>query len=189
MTGAPTAFPPLVVGSDPVRTERATRPAFVMALVCAGLIPIMGALLAALTASSGGFALGALSALLFGVISWFMLFLALQLATVRGAQSVRRTVMTLDAAGLSGSIQQGEVFLPWGAVERVSIRSRGRWRILTFHLLPGLTVQSPGVTTTLSQSAFARLAKLGFQVGEVAIDTPLDTLLAASGAFTGGRLR
>ncbi|MBF4569097.1 hypothetical protein ITJ57_10005 [Plantibacter sp. VKM Ac-2880] len=113
MTGAPTAFPPLVVGSDPVRTERATRPAFVMALVCAGLIPIMGALLAALTASSSGFALGALSALLFGVISWFMLFLALQLATVRGAQSVRRTVMTLDAAGLSGSIQQSEVFLPW----------------------------------------------------------------------------
>jgi hypothetical protein len=77
MTGAPTAFPPLVVGSDPVRTERATRPAFVMTLVCAGLIP----------------------------------------------------------------------------------------------------------------RAFARLAKLGFQVGEVAIDTPLDTLLAASGAFTGGRLR
>ncbi|WP_285034850.1 hypothetical protein [Plantibacter sp. ME-Dv--P-095] len=189
MTGAPSSFPPLVVGSDPVRTERATRPAFVMALVCAGLIPIIGVLLAAFTASVSGFGLGALSGLVFIVVSWFMLFLALQLATVRGAQSVTRTVMTLDAAGLSGSIQQGEVFLPWGAVERVSMRSRGRWRILTFHLLPGVTAQSPGVTTTLSQAAFARLAKLGFQVGEVAIDTPIDTLLAASGAFTGGRLR
>ncbi|MBF4569096.1 hypothetical protein ITJ57_10000 [Plantibacter sp. VKM Ac-2880] len=52
-----------------------------------------------------------------------------------------------------------------------------------------MTAQSPGVTTTLPQAAFARLAKLGFQVGEVAIDTPLDTLLAASRAFTGGRLR
>ena len=184
MTGAPSSFPPLVVGSDPVRTERATRPAFVMALVCAGLIPIIGVLLAAFTASVSGFGLGALSGLVFIVVSWFMLFLALQLATVRGAQSVTRTVMTLDAAGISGSIQQGEVFLPWGAVERVSMRSRGRWRILTFHLLPGVTAQSPGVTT-LSKAAFARLAKLGFQVGEVAIDT----LLAASGAFTGGRLR
>jgi hypothetical protein len=189
MNGAPQSFPPLIVGSDPVRTERVTRPAFVFTLIGAALIPVLGMLLAVLTTTSGGFALGMLSGLSFSVVSWFTLFAVVQFATVRGAQSVVRTVLTLDANGLRGVIPQGEVFLPWGAIERVSIRSRGKWRILTFHLVPGLTAQSPGVTTTLPQRTFARLAKLGFQIGEVAIDTPLDTVSAAASAFTGGRLR
>ena len=189
MNGAPQSFPPLVVGSDPVRTERVTRPAFVFTLIGAALIPVLGMLLAVLTTTSGGFALGMLSGLSFSVISWLMLFAVVQFATVRGAQSVARTVLTLDADGLRGSIPQGEVFLPWGAIERVSIRSRGKWRILTFHLVPGLTAQSPGVSTTLPPRSFAALGKLGFQVGEVAIDTPVDTVLAATNAFTGGRLR
>lgn len=189
MNGAPQSFPPLVVGSDPVRTERATRPGFVFTLIGAALVPMLGMFLAVLTASTGGFALGMLSGLSFSILSWLMLFAVVQLATTRGAQSQTRTVLTLDAAGIRSSIPQGEVSLPWGAIERVSVRSRGRWRILTFHLVPGLTAQSPGVTTTLPSRAFATLGKLGFQIGELAIDTPLDTVSAAASAFTGGRLR
>lgn len=189
MNGAPQSFPPLVVGSAPIRTERATRPAFVFMLIAAALIPVLGMFLAVLTTTTGGFALGMLAGLSFSFVSWLMLFAVVQFATVRGAQSVARTVLTLDADGLRGSIPQGEVFLPWGAIERVSIRSRGKWRIMTFHLVPGVTTQSPGITTTLPQRSFAALGKLGFQVGEVAINTPLDTVSAAASAFTGGRLR
>lgn len=189
MNGAPQSFPPLVVGSAPVPTERATRPAFVFMFIAAALIPVLGMVLAVLTTTTGGFALGMLAGLSFSLVSWLMLFAVVQFATVRGAQSVARTVLTLDADGLRGSIPQGEVFLPWGAIERVSIRPRGKWRILTFHLVPGLTAQSPGVSTTLPPRSFAALGKLGFQIGEVAIDTPIDTVSAAASAFTGGRLR
>lgn len=189
MNGAPQSFPPLVVGSDPVRSERAMRPAFLFTMIGAALVPVAGMFLAALTASSGGLGLGMLSGLSFAVISWFMLFAVVQLATARGMQSVARTVLTLDADGLNGNIQQGEVFLHWNAIDKLSTRTRGGAKILTFHLVPGLTEQSPGVRTTLPARTFQVLVKRGFQVGQVAIDTPLETVSAAANAFTAGRLR
>lgn len=182
-------LPPLVVGSDPVRTERATRPSFVLTLVAAALVPVFAATVAALIASSSGFAMGFVSALPLLLVSWFTLFTVAQVASVRGARSRPGTVLTLDTAGLHSSIEQGDVFLPWPAIERLSVRRRGKYRILTFHLAPGLTAQSPGIHSTLPAKSFATLSKLGFQLGEVAIDCPLDTVIAASTALTGGRLR
>lgn len=189
MNDAPQVTPPLVVGSDPVRTERAMRPAFLFTVVGAALIPLVAVFLAALTASSGGLGLGLASGLSFTVVSWLMLFAVVQLATARGAQSIARPVLTLDANGLTGSIPQGDVYLPWTAVERISTRRRGGASILTFHLAPGLTAQSAGVATTLSPASFRTLAKRGFQVGELGVDTPLAAVSAAASAFTAGRLR
>ncbi|SDQ54768.1 hypothetical protein [Microbacterium sp. cf332] len=189
MNDAPQVIPPLVVGSDPVRTERAMRPAFLFTMFGAALIPLVAVFLSALTASSSGLGLGLVSGLSFTVVSWLMLFAVVQLATARGAQSIARPVLTLDANGLTGSIPQGDVFLPWAAIDRISTRKRGGSRIATFHLAPGLTEQSAGVASTLPPASFRTLVKRGFQVGEVAIDTPLDALTAAASAFTAGRLR
>lgn len=182
------AFPPLVVSSNPEGTERVTRPSFVFAVGLAVVSALVGVVVAALSASTGDFGLGVISAAPFILIFCYALALSIHSAHVRGAQSIRHTVLVLDGAGFRGIVAQGEVTLPWAAIDRISSRTRGKHRIITFHFSPTVTPTNLGVHTSLAPKTFAAMRKQGFQVGGVAIDTPLDTLAAASSAFTGGRL-
>ncbi|MGK9147675.1 hypothetical protein KXS11_08635 [Plantibacter flavus] len=181
-------FPPLVVASDPVASDRATRGAFIATVGLAVGSGLLAIVFAALGASVNGFALGALSVFPFAVAFAYAFFLALRLAWVRGLQSVERTVLVLDASGLHGTLPQGTVDIPWVAFDRLSLRSRGNHRVITFHLLPGVTTTSPGIRTTLSPRLFATIAERGFPIGSAAVSTPLETIADASRAFTAGRL-
>jgi hypothetical protein len=181
-------YPPLVVGTNPEATDRLTRSGFGFQVVFTFVIALLGMAFAALGASTGDFGMGLASALPFTFTLFFMLSLTIRTATMRGMQSIKRTALTLDGVGLHGAAQQGDITLPWSTIDRLSIRRKGKHRIMTFHLTPGVAPSDVGVDTTLSPKMFAILTKRGFQIGEVAIDTPLETLAAASGAFTNGRL-
>lgn len=182
------SFPPLVVSTDPVASNRATRGAYGLAVGLTIGSVVVAIVLAALAGSVLGIGLGILSVVPFGIAFAFALFLSLRLATMRGVQSIARTALVVDGFGLHTSIPQGELDLPWAAVEGVSIRPRGRHRVITFHLPAGLTPTSPGVQTSLSPQIFGVLVKRGFQIGSAGVSTPPETILDATRAFTGGRL-
>lgn len=182
------AFPPLVVSTNPPATERVTRPSFVLLVVFPIVIALAGMAQAALGASTGSFGVGLVSALPAALCFCFLFVLALQIAAMRGSQSIKRTALTLDEAGFHGVLPQGEISVPWTAVDRLSIRTKGKHRILTFHFTASVAPEDVGVHTTLPPRMFAALRKQGFQIGQTAIDAPLETLAAASGAFTAGRL-
>jgi hypothetical protein len=54
--------------------------------------------------------------------------------------------------------------------------------------IPGVTPETPGVQTTLKPAVFRKLATKGFRIGSLGIDVPVQTILDAAAAFTGGRL-
>lgn len=184
----PVTFPPLVVATDPVGANRATRAPFIAVICLTVLCAAIAILSATLLTSVSGVAIGLLSALPFAILFVFQLFLAIQLAIARGAQSIARTALVVDAEGLHGFVAQGDVVVPWAAIDRVSIRPRGKHRIVTFHLVPGVTPSSPGVRTTLTPALFGTIAKRGFPIGSAGVATPVETIADAARAFTGGRL-
>lgn len=184
----PVTFPPLVVATDPVAANRATRAPFVATVCLTAACAVIAILSATFLGSVSGVGLGLLSAMPFTFLFAYQLFLAIRLAFARGAQSVARTVLVVDAEGLHGSTIQGDVVIPWAAIDRVSIRPRGKHRIVTFHLVPGVSTTSPGVRTTLAPALFATIAKRGFAIGSAAVATPVETIADAARAFTGGRL-
>jgi hypothetical protein len=188
MTDAPTSFPPLVVGTDAPALKRAYRPVIVFSTAMTLIIPGIAVAIAALAASTSGFAAGMLAG--FGIvisgIVWSLI--ASSLAYAAGARAVIGTVLTLDHRGMEWRMVQGVLILPWNAVDAVSVRSRAGKRILTYRLVAGIGPASPGIGGDLPEADFHRVAKRGAQLGSVGIDVPVDTILAATAAFTQGRL-
>jgi hypothetical protein len=189
MTDANTAaFPPLVVGTDPEAVKKAFRIplAFVTGFVV--VVAVIAVLITAMMASLSGFGSGVLAALPFLVILMYMTYLAVRTAATAAERAAAGTVLTVDAAGLSSTLPQGELVLPWQAIESVQLQKRGKHRIAIFRAYDGVTPQSPGVHTTLKPAVFRVLAKKGFRIGSAGIDVPVQTILDATAAFTAGRL-
>jgi len=181
-------LPPLVINSDPVAAKRALMPSIVVAQVFVVLFAFLAVYCAALGASSGNIGTGISFGLPILVSVLLLVFVLTQAATNLGIRLVAAPVLTVDATGLSSSIVQGTIVVPWTSVESIAVRKRGRHRIVSFILAPSTTPSSAGVTSTLPPAAFKQLVKKGFRLGSAGIDVPMQTVLDASAAFTQGRL-
>ncbi|MDN4640003.1 hypothetical protein QCD70_07090 [Agreia sp. PsM10] len=181
-------FPPLVVGTDPEAVRKAFRLplAFVAGFIV--VIAFVAVLVTAMMASLSGFGSGVLAALPFLITLSYMVYLAVRTAQTAGERASAGTVLTIDAAGLNATIPQGVLVLPWQAIESVALQKRGRHRIAIFRTVHGVTPDSPGIQTTIKPGIFRLLAKKGFRIGSAGIDVPVQTVLDATAAFTGGRL-
>jgi hypothetical protein len=184
---APT-LPPLVVQSDPVAAKKALMPSIVVAQIMVVLFAFLAVYCAALGASSGDIGTGISFGLpiLFSVL--LLVYVLTQAATNLGIRLVAAPVLTIDASGLSSTIVQGAITVPWTSIESIAVRKRGRHRIVSFLLAPSTTPDTPGVVSTLPRAAFNQLVKKGFRLGSAGIDVPMQTVLDASAAFTQGRL-
>ena len=189
MTSIPVdTLPPLVINSDPVAAKKALMPSIVVAQIFVVVAAFLAVYCAALGASSGNIGTGISFGLPILVSVLLLVFVLTQSATNLGIRSVAAPVLTVDATGLSSSIVQGTIVVPWTAVESIAVRKRGRHRIVSFILAPSTTPSSAGVTSTLPPAAFKLLVKKGFRLGSAGIDVPMQTVLDASAAFTQGRL-
>jgi hypothetical protein len=189
MTDAPVAaFPPLIVGTDVEAVKKIYRVPLIGTTVFVILLAFIAVLLTAMMASLSGFGLGVLTALPFLFMLSYMTFLAVQLAGTAAARAVPGNVVTLDATGLAAITPQGPIVLPWQAIASVELKKRGRHGIAIFRVFPGVTGENPGVQTTVKPALFRLLAKKGFRIGSAGIDVPVQTILDATAAFTGGRL-
>jgi hypothetical protein len=189
MTDAPVAaFPPLVVGTDVEAIRKVYRLPLIGATSFVIVIAFIAVLLTAMTASLSGFGMGVLTALPFLFMLIYMTFLAVSTAGTAAARAVPGNVMTLDATGLAAVTPQGPLALPWQAITSVELKKRGKHRIAIFRVAPGVTAESPGVQTTIKPALFRLLTKKGFRIGSAGIDVPVQTILDATAAFTGGRL-
>ena len=189
MTSTPVdTLPPLVINSDPVGAKKALMPSIVVAQVMVVLFAFLAVYCAALGASSGNIGTGMAFGLpiLFSVL--LLVYVLTQAATNLGIRLVVAPVLTIDATGISSSIVQGTIVVPWTSVESIAVRTRGRHRIVSFVLAPSTTPSTPGVASTLPPAAFKQLIKKGFRLGSAGIDVPMQTVLDASAAFTQGRL-
>ena len=189
MTSIPVdTLPPLVINSDPVAAKKALMPSIVVAQIFVVIAAFLAVYCAALGASSGNIGTGISFGLPILVSVLLLVFVLTQTATNLGIRLVAAPVLTVDATGLSSSIVQGTIVVPWTAVESIAVRKRGRHRIVSFILAPSTTPSSAGVTSTLPPAAFKLLVKKGFRLGSAGIDVPMQTVLDASAAFTQGRL-
>ncbi|MBG6237367.1 asparagine N-glycosylation enzyme membrane subunit Stt3 [Mycetocola sp. CAN_C7] len=181
-------FPPLTVKSDPVAMRKLFQPNIVLLTSLAVGAAIAAAASAALMASVAGFAAGFAASLPFLVIVVFASLSAAQTANTAAERITAGSLVSLDAFGLSSTLAQGTVSLPWHTIESVSLKKRGRHRVLTYRIAAGVSPETAGVETTLAPGGFALLNKRGFQLGSAGIDTPIQTIADATAAFTAGRL-
>lgn len=189
MTDAPTSFPPLVVGTDAAAVRRVFRVPLIlasgMAFVVAAVAVAVGV---GVTSSSDdvvlGFVLGLAVLLLATYYAWMVVFLV---RSVERRASLGRA-LTLDHEGMEWTTPEGVVVVPWELVATVSSRSRSRHRILTYRLADGVTAETPGIRSDLSRRRFRVMTKRGLQIGSAGIDASIDTIVAATRAFTQGRL-
>lgn len=189
MTDAPVAaFPPLLVGTDVEAVKKIYRLPLLGVTSFVIVIAFIAVLVTAMMASLSGFGTGVLTALPFLFMLSYMTFLAVSTAGTAVARAVPGNVMTLDATGLAAVTPQGPLVLPWQAITSVELKKRGRHRIAIFRVAPGVTAESPGVQTTIKPGVFRLLTKKGFRIGSAGIDVPVQTILDAAAAFTGGRL-
>lgn len=188
MTDAQTSFPPLVVGTDAPAVKRAYSPLIALTTAMSVIVPGIAVAVAALGGSNGGFTGGLVAGLGIVVSGITVVLLNVAFAYAAGARAMMGTVLTLDDRGMEWRMVQGVLVLPWGAIGSVSVRSRGRRRVLTYRLVDGIGRTSPGISGDLSEADFRRVVKRGAQLGSVGIDVPVDTILAATSAFTRGRL-
>lgn len=168
--------------------KRSYRPLIALCVALTVIVPGIAVVVAALVASTGGLAGGVLAGLGFVACGIIITLLTLSVASAYGSRVAMGTVLRLDDAGMEWRLPQGAFVVPWGAVASVSERRRGRHRILTYRLVDGLTPTSPGVEGEVPPADFQRLAKRGIQLGSAGIDVPTDTILAATAAFTQGRV-
>ncbi|TPW74220.1 hypothetical protein [Schumannella soli] len=194
----PASFPPLVVGTDITAVRRAFRPSLVIAGIGLPLTLFGAVAVAALTASTmsvgstsgfgSGFAIGMLagSGLLF--TSLFFIYTLVRFSSLLAVRVAVKRPLILDANGMSWTADWGELFLPWAAVAGVTVRDGGRRRIVSFLLDPAAHPDAPGVRSDVTPGQWRQIARNGLRLGSVGIDTPIETVLAATAAFSGGRL-
>jgi hypothetical protein len=188
MTDAPRTFPPLVVSTDAAAVTRAFRFPIVLSQVMIVLTAAAAiAIVVGVSVSTGDLGTGLLSSL---VVLWPVYFTFMTVYLMRAARKRASlgSVLTLDSAGMEWRMPQGTVVVPWHVVGSVTARSRGRHRILTYRLVDGATGETTGVRSDLDPALFRRLTKRGLQIGSAGIDVDVDTILAATAAFTQGRL-
>jgi len=181
-------LPSLVVRTDPVAVTRVYRPRLIFAASAVVLTASLAVLIAALTASESGARSGATAAipLLICIVGFTMIAMqSVRSATLRSAPSIG---VRLDHAGLSATLPQGTLVLPWQAVRSAEVRKRGRHSVLTFRLSEGLTAQSPGVQSSVPPKAWRSLTKKGFRIGSAGVDVPVQTIVDVAVALTNGRL-
>ena len=189
MTTIPAStLPPLVISSDPVSAKKALAPSIAVVQGMIVLFALLAVVLAAMSGSTSGFALGVMAGAPILVSLLLLVYVLTQSATNLGIRSVASPVLVLDATGLSSGIVQGSLTVPWTAIESVSVKKRGKHRIATFHVATSTTPETPGVVTTLKPAVFKQLLKKGYQLGSAGIDVPIQTVLDAAAAFTQGRL-
>lgn len=189
MTDADTAaFPPLVVGTDPEGVKKAFRIPLAFSLGLAAFSAVAAVCAGALMGASSGFGSGILSGLPFLIIAVYQGYSAVRVTANATERAAAGPVLTLDSTGLTSNTPQGMLALPWEAISAVEAKHRGRHIIATFRVFEGVKRDSPGVQTTISPKIFRYLGKRGFRIGSAGIDVPMQTILDATAAFTGGRL-
>lgn len=189
MTAVPAqTLPPLVVKSDPIAARKALSPSIAVAQVMIVLFALLAVVLAAMSGASSGFGIGVMSGTPILISLLFLVYLLTQSATNLGTRSVAAPVLTVDSTGLTSTVVQGTITVPWSAIESASVRKRGKHRIVTFHIAKSTTPETPGVVSTLAPSAFTQLLTRGYQLGSAGIDVPMQTVVDAAAAFTQGRL-
>ena len=182
MTDSSISYPPLVVWTDPVGASKALRPSLIQILVLAAAF-----LAALITLLSLGRADGAV---VFACVLGIMASIAYALALTHqiGAVSNLRPVLTLDQTGIHARVNGGELDLPWETVRGIRVRRVRRHSILAFELEAGTSPSTPGIRSTISARNFAYIARRGFQIGSVAVSTPVQTILDATSSFTDQRV-
>lgn len=188
MTTRPSAYPPLVVGTDGEAVRRSFQ--WPIGMTTAFTVVTAGAavLVAALAASTGGVAIGVLSGLAPLVGTVFLLLLTVLLVHSAATRAATGEVLRLDTQGMRWTMPIGSLEVPWDAVTAISVRKRGRHRIITFSFAPRLQAGAPDVRSTMKPAHLRRLITRGAQLGSLGIDVPVETVLAATSAFTNGRL-
>ncbi|TPW71639.1 hypothetical protein [Schumannella sp. 10F1B-5-1] len=184
----PAGFPPLVVGTDRAAVLRLFRPILAFIVVVCVVVTLAAVTIAALLGSLSGFGLGLAGAASLLIVGGYLFFLALHTATTMTARAAAGTVLTLDATGMRWVTPQGSLDLPWDAVDAVTLRGSARRRVAVYRLNAAVSPTSPGVRTDIRADILARATKSGMRLGSVGLDQPLDTILAATSAFTAGRL-
>jgi hypothetical protein len=180
---------PLVVHRDPAALVRPFRLSIALSATTAVFTAFVACFYAALMASLAGFQSGLLAGLPILISTVYLVFITVRSSHKLATQLATRAVITLDEAGLGATLPEGTITLPWWALETVSVRKRGRHRIIKFHLAKDITPETEGVTSTLTPATFDRVRKLGFHLGSLGIDATVEQVLAAAGSFTSGRLR
>lgn len=184
----PTLGAPLVVGTNADTVWKAFRPGIILAAILIPLTVLAAVGFAAAMGESLGFLAGALAALPLIAFSFLSIFYAMYLTSSATARAAMGTVLTLSSTGLASTIPQGTLELPWQAVDSVRVKKAFSSRILIYTVADGVHGDTPGVHTTMKPAAFRRLSKVGFHLGSVGIDVPVETILEATARFTDGRL-
>ncbi|WP_285042556.1 hypothetical protein [Plantibacter sp. LMC-P-059a] len=185
MTNTPNAFPPLIVGTDAPAIRRVFRNTIVLTSVLA-VLSAVGAVALGMTQTSLGSALFASGLVL--LTTGYLVFGTVYLIRTARKRASLGSVLTLDAAGMEWTMLQGSIFLPWHLISSVTSRKRLRHRVLTYRMVDGVTGTTEGVRSTLKPKHHRTISNLGLQVGSAGIDVPIDTIAAATVAFTNGRL-
>ncbi|MBF4632833.1 hypothetical protein ITJ38_00265 [Agreia pratensis] len=181
-------LPPLVVGTDLEGVKKAFRVPLAFASGMAVFCAISAVLSGAVVGATTGVGYGLVAGFIFLIVALYQGYLALRVAGKVAKRVSAGPVLTLDATGLTANTTQGLLVLPWETVSSVDVRTRGRHDIATFRIYEGVTRDSAGVQTTITPKMFPRLSTQGFSIGGAAIDVPMQTILDATAAFTGGRL-
>ncbi|RUQ96937.1 hypothetical protein [Labedella endophytica] len=189
MTDAPTSFPPLIVGTDAAAVRRVFRGPLILTSVMACLVAAVAVAVGVGVASSSddvvlGFVLGLVVLLWSAYFVWMLVYLV---RAVERRASIGRA-LTLDHDGMEWAIPEGSIVVPWPLITAVSSRTRSRYRILTYRLADGVTAETPGVRSDLSRKHVRLITRRGLQIGSAGIDVSIDTIVAATAAFTQGRL-
>jgi len=185
MTDAPNSFPPLIVGTDAASVRRVYRNTIALTSVLAVLSGV-GAIALGMTQSS--LVAGLFAAGLVLLTTGYLVFGTVHLIRTARKRASLGSVLTLDAAGMEWRMLQGTIFLPWHLIASVSSRKRARHRVLTYRVANGVTGTTEGVRSTLAPKHQRVISRLGLQVGSAGIDVPVETIAAATAAFTHGRL-
>lgn len=185
----PAAFPPLVVGTDRAAVRRPFLPVIAIGSIVV-VLSVLGALLAGAGMASidGNMGLGVLSGVSLLIPAAFLSLVVLQSVSIMSARAAIGRVLRLDAEGMQWTTPGGDLTVPWAAVSSVRVRRRMGREIAVFQLDPAVNPAAPGVRTDWSPKLLARATQTGLHIGSIGIDQPLSTVLAATSAFTAGRL-
>jgi hypothetical protein len=169
--------------------RRVFRGPVILAGVMAFLMAALAVAVGAGVASSSddvvpAFVLGLFVLLWSAYFTWTVVYLV---RVVERRASLGRA-LTLDHDGMEWAIPEGTIVVPWPLIAAISSRTRSRHRILTYRLVDGVTAETPGIRSDLSRKQFRVVTKRGLQIGSAGIDVSIDTIVAATAAFTQGRL-
>lgn len=97
--------------------------------------------------------------------------------------------LVLEPAGVTVTMAQGRLRLPWAAVTGITVRPLMGSSILRFQLDPAVSATSPGVETDLAPRFLARLVRSGVLLGSAGVHEDLEQVAAVASQLAGRPLR